>query len=65
MSIQTPPRFDGRQVQWVARTFSVEGVVRDYLVVSDAGDLSQLTTVERNQTWPIPLVLVRTYTFCM
>ena len=37
--------FDNRQAQWVAGIFSVEGVVRDSLRVSDADDLSQLTTV--------------------
>ena len=41
MSKQTPPSFDGRQVQGVGSTFSVEGVVRDSLRVSDANDLSQ------------------------
>ena len=28
---QTPPSFDGKQAQWVARTFSVEGIDR-YLI---------------------------------
>ena len=37
---------DIRHDQWVARTFSLEGVVRDSLSVSDVNDLSQLTTVE-------------------
>ena len=46
MSKQTPPSFDGRQAQWVACTFSIEGVVHDSLRGSDADDLSQLTTVE-------------------
>ena len=35
----------GRQTQWVACTFSVEGAVRDSLRVSDVDDLM---TVESN-----------------
>ena len=45
VSKHTPQSFDGRQTQWVACTFSVEGVVEDSLRLSDADDLSQLTAV--------------------
>ena len=49
---QSPPSVDGRQAQWVTRTFSVDGVVRDSLRVSDADDQSQLTTVESIKSGP-------------
>ena len=42
MSKQTPPSFDDdrqAQCQWIVRTFLLEGVVRDWLRVSDAYDL--------------------------
>ena len=37
VSEKTPPNFDGKQTQRLTYTFLVEGVVRDSLMVSDAG----------------------------
>ena len=53
VSRHTPPCFDSRHAQWVARAFAVEGVVRDSSRASDADDLSQLTTVECFEPGPL------------
>ena len=55
---QTLPSCHGRQAQWVARTFSVEGIVRKTLRVSDADDMSD--DGGTHKTWLIPLALVPT-----
>ena len=50
---QTPSSFDGRQAHWAALSSFIQGIDGDFLRVSDANDLPQLTSVKSIKTSPL------------
>ena len=55
MTKQTSPSFDGRQAHWAALAFLIQSIAGDFLMVSDANDLPQLTSVKCIKTSPFGL----------
>ena len=57
MTKQTSSSFDGRQAHWAALASFIPSIAGDFLRVSDANDLSQLTFVKSIKSSPFMLYL--------
>ena len=51
--IQTPSSFDGGQAHWAALASSIQNIAGDFLRISDANDLPQLTSMKGIKTSPV------------
>ena len=57
---QTPSCFDGRHAHWAALASFIQSIAGDFLRVSDANDLPQLTSVKCIKTSPhVPMLYLR------